>query len=180
MNWVEDIVEFQHDILPLADPKSRVAKANLLQTCGSADCHTNVNKNFIKYLPHVNYTDPKSSMPVFIVWLVMNILLLGTLAVFIPHGILWLQRTLLERIGGSRDPQPPAHPEPQAGDGVQRRQTRPRAAQATAVTSNGGSGRSARHRSRSSSRSCGSSEATKDPAGPTPRVYGSHHSSNVA
>ena len=84
-----------HDILPASDPKSRVAPANLTQTCGR--CHERANQNFVKYLPHVDYKDPKSSMPVFIVWLGMNLLLLSVLAVFIPHGILWFQRTLVER-----------------------------------------------------------------------------------
>lgn len=89
-----------HDILPPSDPRSHVAPANLVKTCGQ--CHTHVNKNFVKYLPHVDYKDPRSSLPVFIVWLGMTCMLLSVLAVFIPHGLLWFQRTLIERI---RNPQ---------------------------------------------------------------------------
>lgn len=84
-----------HDILPTSSTLSRVNPANLQATCGS--CHDNANKNFVKYMPHNDFKDPKSSLPVFIIWIAMNSILLGTLSVFIPHGILWFQRTLLER-----------------------------------------------------------------------------------
>ena len=57
--------------------------------------------------------------------------------------------------------------------------TRPCAAQAAAVTTNGGSGRSSRQRAANPFRSGWSSAATYAPAGPTPSSNGCHHSSKV-
>ena len=85
-----------HDILPAADPASRVNEANLIQTCGQ--CHGNVNANFVKYIPHVDFTDPEGPPQVFWTWLIMTTMLLSVLAVFVPHGLLWFQRTLVERL----------------------------------------------------------------------------------
>jgi len=85
-----------HDILPPEDPASRVAEANLVATCGA--CHEGVNANFIQFDPHVDLRDRAANPEVFWTWLVMTTLLLGTLAVFIPHGLLWFQRTLVERL----------------------------------------------------------------------------------
>src|SRR5205823_13557268 len=55
----------------------------------------------------------------------------------------------------------------------------PRAAQASAETVNGAAGNLSRHRSRSRACRVKASRATNAPAGPTPSVNGSHHSSNV-
>src|SRR5206468_8425614 len=55
----------------------------------------------------------------------------------------------------------------------------PRAAQARAETVNGAAGSRLRPRSRSRACCVGSSRAPTAPAGPTPSVNGSHHSSNV-
>jgi len=85
-----------HEILPPSDPESRVAQGNLIETC--SECHENVNENFVKYMPHVDYTDPKGPPQVFFTWLIMMTVLLGTLCAFIPHSLLWFQRTLIGRL----------------------------------------------------------------------------------
>ena len=59
------------------------------------------------------------------------------------------------------------------------RYTFPFAAQARAVTTNGSSGRRSWQISRSRARPSGSNPAVYAPAGPTPSVNGSHHSSKV-
>ncbi len=85
-----------HDIQPAAHPDSRVAPENLVETCGA--CHGNVNSNFIQYYSHVDPRDPSSPPVVYWTFLVMTTLLLSVLVVFVPHGLLWLQRTFVERL----------------------------------------------------------------------------------
>jgi hypothetical protein len=41
-----------HDILPASNAASKVAKANLVQTCSA--CHAGANESFVKYDPHPN------------------------------------------------------------------------------------------------------------------------------
>src|SRR5271170_5072956 len=60
------------------------------------------------------------------------------------------------------------------------RQARPVAAHAVALISTGPGGSRRRQRSRSSARRSGVSEATYAPAGPTPRLNGSHQCSKLA
>jgi hypothetical protein len=54
-----------HEILPASDPRSPIAPANLVQTCGT--CHPNANENFVKYDPHADRRDrtatPRSTGP---------------------------------------------------------------------------------------------------------------------
>jgi cytochrome b subunit of formate dehydrogenase len=85
-----------HDILPPDDPKSRVAKGNLKETCGK--CHPGANDNFVQYIAHVDYTSRESHPAVFYTFWGMTILLCSVLAVFIPHSLLWFQRTLIGRL----------------------------------------------------------------------------------
>jgi len=85
-----------HDILPSSDPASRVAPENLVATCG--ECHEGSNEKFVQYIAHIDYLDSKKHPQVFWTFVFMTTLLLGTLAVFIPHTLLWFQRTLVERI----------------------------------------------------------------------------------
>ncbi|MCX7015116.1 MAG: hypothetical protein NTW86_21615 [Candidatus Sumerlaeota bacterium] len=89
-----------HDILPPSDPASRVAPGNLQTTCGQ--CHQKVNRNFVKYIAHAEMTNRKKNPQVFYTWLAMTILLVSVLAVFIPHTILWFQRSLPSRLRNLR------------------------------------------------------------------------------
>ena len=89
-----------HDILPNSDPRSRIAAGSLQTTCGQ--CHGNVNANFVKFVVHADWRDRQSNPPIFYTWLGMNILLLSVLGVFIPHSLLWLQRSLLALLFGRR------------------------------------------------------------------------------
>jgi len=91
-----------HDILPPSDPNSRVNKGNLVKTCGK--CHQNANENFIKYIAHVDFLDRKANPEVFWTFVVMTFLLLSVLALFIPHTLLWFQRTLVDRLKNPRGP----------------------------------------------------------------------------
>lgn len=89
-----------HDILPAADPRSSVSAANLQETCGK--CHPGANGNFVKYIAHVDYSSKDSHPAVFYTFWGMTILLCSVLAVFIPHSLLWFQRTLAERVKAPR------------------------------------------------------------------------------
>lgn len=83
-----------HDILPLSDPNSRLAPRNRAKTCGQ--CHHNTNKNFVKYVAHMNVLDWRKQPQIFITWLGMTVLLLSVLVFFIIHTILWFQRSFVE------------------------------------------------------------------------------------
>lgn len=90
-----------HDILPASNPKSRVAPENLKETCGQ--CHKGVNDRFVQYITHVDYSSRGSHPAVFYTFWGMTILLCSVLAVFIPHSLLWFQRTLADRIRSPRN-----------------------------------------------------------------------------
>lgn len=85
-----------HEIMATSSTLASVAPGNLVKTCGQ--CHQGVNKNFVKYMPHVDMTNPKSSLPVYLVYVFMTVLLLGTMAFFVPHTLLWFQRSLVDRL----------------------------------------------------------------------------------
>jgi cytochrome b subunit of formate dehydrogenase len=85
-----------HDILPASDPASRVAPENLIETCG--ECHPGANENFVQYIAHVDYMDKEGHPAVFFTFWGMTLLLCSVLLVFIPHSLLWFQRTLIGRL----------------------------------------------------------------------------------
>lgn len=90
-----------HDILPAKDPKSRVAHANLKATCG--ECHPGANDNFVSYIAHVDLSGPDANPVVFYIFWGMTILLCSVLAVFVPHSLLWFQRSIMDRLRGGHN-----------------------------------------------------------------------------
>lgn len=90
-----------HDILPADDPHSRVAKENLVETCG--ECHPGANENFVTYIAHLDLTSPEQNWIVFYLFWGMTTLLCSVLAVFVPHSILWFQRSILDRLRGAHN-----------------------------------------------------------------------------
>ncbi len=85
-----------HEILPASDPRSPVAPANLIKTCGR--CHAGANASFVKYQPHANARNRKLNPALYFVRLFMNLLLAGTLTFFVIHTILWLIRSRYQQI----------------------------------------------------------------------------------
>lgn len=85
-----------HEILPASDPRSPIAPANLVATCGR--CHKGANTSFVKYQPHANARDRKLNPALYFVRLFMNLLLAGTLTFFVIHTILWLARARYDQI----------------------------------------------------------------------------------
>ncbi len=93
-----------HDIRPLDDPTSRVAKGNLVQTC--AACHPGANEKFVEFDPHANYRDAKHYPVLHGVWLYFMIMMSSVFTFFGIHTILWFFRARRER---ARMGAPPEH-----------------------------------------------------------------------
>jgi predicted CXXCH cytochrome family protein len=85
-----------HDVLPASDPRSPIAKANLVATCGR--CHAGANTSFVQYQPHANARNRKLNPALYYIRLFMNLLLVGTLTFFVIHTILWLIRSRYDQI----------------------------------------------------------------------------------
>ena len=85
-----------HGILPASDPRSPVAPANLVQTCGR--CHAGANASFVKYQPHANAHNRKLNPALYYIGLFMNLLLVSVLTFFMIHTILWLIRSRYDQV----------------------------------------------------------------------------------
>jgi len=85
-----------HEIYSSSDPRSPVAKANLVKTCGR--CHSGANISFVQYQPHANAHDRKLNPALFFVRLFMNLLLASVLTFFVIHTILWLIRSRYDQV----------------------------------------------------------------------------------
>ena len=81
-----------HDVFPVSDPRSRLSKEKIQQTC--AQCHPGVGPKFTDFQPHANPLD-KANYPVLNkVFLFMTSLLIGTFAFFGLHTVFWLFRSI--------------------------------------------------------------------------------------
>ena len=85
-----------HDVLPASDPRSPIAPANLVATCGK--CHAGANASFVQYQPHANAHNRKLNPALFFIRLFMNLLLAGVLTFFMIHTILWLIRSRYQQV----------------------------------------------------------------------------------
>lgn len=97
-----------HDILPVEDPGSRVAKANLVATC--AKCHPAANANFVKFDPHAHHRDAKNYPILHGVWLYFMVMMTTVFTFFGVHTILWFARSLRERVRLGAPHHPPRAP----------------------------------------------------------------------
>jgi cytochrome b subunit of formate dehydrogenase len=84
-----------HDILPVADPDSRLHSDNRLQTC--ARCHKNATAGFAQFMPHADYRDGVNFPILHGVWLYFVVLMSITFGFYGIHSVLWLVRSLIER-----------------------------------------------------------------------------------
>ncbi|MGK2859369.1 MAG: cytochrome c3 family protein [Thermoanaerobaculia bacterium] len=80
----------KHDILPTDDPKSSLSRANVVATCGQ--CHEGSHRRFAGYLTHATHHDQDKYPWLFWSFRLMVMLLVGTLAFFFLHTLLWLFR----------------------------------------------------------------------------------------
>ena len=81
-----------HEILPASDPRSPVAPANLVTTCGR--CHAGANENFVKYDPHANKHDRARNPALYYTSKFMIGLLAGTFGFFGLHTVLWFGKEI--------------------------------------------------------------------------------------
>jgi len=81
-----------HDVFPVSDPRSRLSKANIVNTC--QQCHPGVNAKFTEYQPHANPLDKVNYPLLNKVFLFMTALLIGTFAFFGLHTVFWLFRSI--------------------------------------------------------------------------------------
>jgi len=82
-----------HNILKADNPKSMISQENLVNTCAS--CHVGANKRFSGYLSHATHKDdPRMHFA----YIFMTALLLGVFIFFGIHLIMWLPRSLSERL----------------------------------------------------------------------------------
>jgi uncharacterized protein with PIN domain len=84
-----------HQILPIADPRSRLSHENVIATCQS--CHPGANRRFAGYLTHATHHDPAKYPYLFWTFWGMTGLLITTFVVGGIHTLLWLPRALQMR-----------------------------------------------------------------------------------
>jgi cytochrome b subunit of formate dehydrogenase len=80
-----------HDVLPPANPNSRLSKQNIVATC--RQCHPQANTSFTKYVPHANPLDRKNYPHFHVAFVGMTALLIGVFTFFGGHTGLWLFRS---------------------------------------------------------------------------------------
>jgi cytochrome b subunit of formate dehydrogenase len=81
-----------HDILPVAEPASRLSAGNRQKTC--AQCHVGVNENFLEFDPHADPSDPQRDALLHWVNVGLTSLLFAVFGFFGLHSLLWLVRSL--------------------------------------------------------------------------------------
>jgi hypothetical protein len=89
-----------HDVLPAANPASRVSAQNRLDTCRS--CHAGAGPKFASYDPHANRHDPARNPVYFYAAKFMELLLIGVFGFFGLHTLLWFGRLLVARFARPR------------------------------------------------------------------------------
>ncbi len=83
-----------HAVLKAADPRSTVNRSNLVSTC--KQCHSHATYLFTKFYAHGEYKDRKKYPLLFLTFIMMTGLLVGTFAVFWVHTLLWMFRGFVE------------------------------------------------------------------------------------
>ena len=83
-----------HEIMPIDDPTSRVAKGeNRLDTCRK--CHPYAVENFCSFHPHANFEDPEEFFLLYLVHMAMELLIYSVFAFFGVHTVLWFWRSVI-------------------------------------------------------------------------------------
>jgi len=82
-----------HNVLKSTNPASMTSPENLVNTCGA--CHVGANKRFTGYLSHATHKDdPRMNFA----YIFMTTLLLSVFSFFGIHLLMWLPRSLTERL----------------------------------------------------------------------------------
>ena len=80
-----------HDILPPINPKSKLSRENVVETCRT--CHPSANRQFAGYLTHATHHDPDKYPFLFWTFWGMTGLLVFTFFISWVHTLLWLPRS---------------------------------------------------------------------------------------
>ena len=89
-----------HTIRAVSDPAASVSPARIVATC--AQCHPGATARFAEFHPHAD-PENKARFPIlYYSYLFMTTLLVGTFAFFGLHSLLWLPRSLIERLRRGR------------------------------------------------------------------------------
>jgi cytochrome b subunit of formate dehydrogenase len=80
-----------HDILRPSDPRSRLHRDHIVETCGQ--CHPGSHRQFAGYLTHATHHDPEKYPVLFYAFWGMTALLVGTFGFFGLHTLAWLPRS---------------------------------------------------------------------------------------
>ncbi len=97
-----------HSILPPDDPNSTLSRENIVATCGR--CHEGSHRQFAGYLTHATHKDQDKYPILYYTFLFMTALLLGTLAFFTLHTLLWLPRSFKLMLERRKHPHPADEP----------------------------------------------------------------------
>jgi hypothetical protein len=84
-----------HQVLPATDPRSPIAPANLVATCGK--CHENATPNFVEYDPHADKSDRERHPGLYYTAKFMTFLLAGVFGFFGIHTVLWFRKEIQVR-----------------------------------------------------------------------------------
>jgi hypothetical protein len=91
-----------HAILPAANPASMVSATNIVATC--RQCHPAANFAFTRFQPHADPHDRERYPLLYWPYVGMTGILVVTFAFFGIHTLLWLPRSLAERLRHRRRP----------------------------------------------------------------------------
>ena len=94
-----------HDIHPASDPRSTVSAAGRVATCQK--CHPGTNEKFARYDPHPNPKNRARNPLLFYGAIFMKWLLVGVMAFFGLHTVLWFPRSWRARGEGDAEKPPP-------------------------------------------------------------------------
>jgi predicted CXXCH cytochrome family protein len=89
-----------HKILAPSDPQSTVNEANLITTCSR--CHASANKNFVRFMVHVDPTSPRSSLLVWSFYAAYIMLIAVVFTFGAVHSGLYIYRGFKDGLYGRR------------------------------------------------------------------------------
>jgi len=90
-----------HTVRAVTDPASSTSPANIVATC--AQCHPGATAKFAEFHPHAD-PESKARFPLlYYSYVFMTVLLVGTFGFFGLHSVLWLPRSLVERLRRGRE-----------------------------------------------------------------------------
>jgi cytochrome b subunit of formate dehydrogenase len=85
-----------HDILPIADAKSRLYADKRVAVC--QQCHPQADAKFALFQPHADHHDAQRYPLLHAVWLYFCVMMTASFGFFGMHSLLWFGRSIVERI----------------------------------------------------------------------------------